>query len=156
MSACQSEKYHELDTVWHSLWTILRRTWSLQHFEFGRRHNRGASIGFRVIYRIKQIISEGRIKQIISEGRIRQIISEGRIRQIISEGIIKQIISKGLSVWADHPCNHQGIVECKLQRLKWADFDNNDGDGDDIRVISLIMKMMIYMMKIKTIRLDYK
>ena len=39
--------------------------------------------------------------------------------------------------------NHQGIAECKLQRLKWADFDNNDGDGVDIRIISLIMKMMI-------------
>ena len=41
--------------------------------------------------------------------------------------------------------------ECKLQRLKWADLDNNDGDGDDIRIISLIMKMMIYILKIKTI-----
>ena len=61
----------------------------------------------------------------------------------------------GLSVWGDHPRNHQGIAECKLQRLKWADFDDNDVDGDDIRVISLIMKMMIYMMKIKTI-LDYE
>ena len=79
------------------------------------RHNRGASIGFRTIYRIKLIILEG------------------------------------LSVWADHPGNRQGIAECKLQPLKWADFDNNDGDGDDIRIISLIMKMMIYIMKIKTI-----
>ena len=76
------------------------------------RHNRGASIGFRIIYRIKQIISEG------------------------------------LSVWAGHPRNRQGKAECKLQPLKWADFDDNDGDGDDF---SLIMKMMIYIMKIKTI-----
>ena len=39
--------------------------------------------------------------------------------------------------------NHQGIAECKLQHLKWADFDDNDSDGVDIRIISLIMKIMI-------------
>ena len=66
------------------------------------RHNRGSSIGFRIIYRIKQIISEG------------------------------------LSVWTDHTRNHHGIPECKLQRLKWADFDDNDGDGDYIKRDNLI------------------
>ena len=48
-----------------------------------------------------------------------------------------------ISLQARQSGNHQGIAECKLQRLKWADFDNNDGDGVDIRIISLIMKMMI-------------
>ena len=38
----------------------------------------------------------------------------------------------------DHTRNHQGIAECKLQRLKWADFDDNDGDGDYIKRDNLI------------------
>ena len=49
-----------------------------------------------------------------------------------------------ISLQGSHHGNHQGIAKCKLQRLKWADFDNDDhGDGVDIRIISLIMKMMI-------------
>ena len=33
-----------------------------------------------------------------------------------------------ISLQARQSGNHQGIAECKLQRLKWADFDNDDGD----------------------------
>ena len=33
-----------------------------------------------------------------------------------------------ISLQARESGNHQGIAECKLQRLKWADFDNDDGD----------------------------
>ena len=33
-----------------------------------------------------------------------------------------------ISLQARQSGNYQGIAECKLQRLKWADFDNDDGD----------------------------